>query len=277
MLQKIYCAAVTLIIAASIANAETRPGGIADLRIAKDGKGAVAEAWLAGPTDRYRHFVLGSNYEASSLVVRLKNGQTITLELGVNSVFEDREPRFADLDGDGSDEIVVVRSYMTKGAAVAVVGLRDGALKIIAETPPTGRPNTWINPAGIADFDGDGQLDIAYVQMPHILGLLRLWTFRDGKFVEIATLPDTSNHIAGSPHLRLSAVADFDGDGTSDLAIPSRDRRTLRFIRFKGGAREIGRKSLPKPAASDFSLLTVQGKPVVRVPHADKTSTDVTF
>ena len=31
-----------------------------------------------------------------------------------------------------------------------------------AETPPTGSPNTWLNPAGIADFDGDGMADIAY-------------------------------------------------------------------------------------------------------------------
>ena len=44
-------------------------GAIPDLRVTK-GTGTIAEAWLADPTDRYRHFVLGSRYEAASLVVR---------------------------------------------------------------------------------------------------------------------------------------------------------------------------------------------------------------
>ena len=69
--------------------------------------------------------------------------------------------------------------------------------------------------------------------MPHVLGRLRLWTMRNGQLVEIATLDDTSNHAAGSPHLRLSAIADIDGDGLPDLIIPTLDRRSLRAISFK--------------------------------------------
>jgi hypothetical protein len=146
-------------------SAETKPpGALPDLRIAT-GAGRIAEAWFADPTTRYKHFVLGANYEAASLVVRLRDGTTRKLQLPSDSVFEDREPRLADLDGDGIDEIIVVRTYLDRGAALAVVALRDDKLKIIAETPPTGRPNTWRNPAGIADFDGDGRLDIAEVQM----------------------------------------------------------------------------------------------------------------
>jgi hypothetical protein len=235
-----------------------------DLRIAK-GRNHIAEAWLADATTRYRHFVLGAPYEAASIVAHLKDGRTVKLTLPGDSVFEDRQPRLADLDGDGRDEIVLVRSYLERGAALAVVALVDDRLKIVAETSPTGARHTWINPAGIADFDGDGRLDVAYVQMPHVLGRLRIWTLHAGKLIEIASTPNTANHVAGSRQIGLAAVADFNGDGTMDLAVPSLDRRWLRFITFKGGARELRRVQLPSPAVSDFSLDAENGKPVVVV------------
>jgi hypothetical protein len=253
-----------LLLHTTTANAEGRPGALPDLRIAH-GQKNIAEAWLTEPTERYRHFVLGAAYEAASLTVRLKDGRMLTLRLPETSVFEDRIPRLADLDGDGNDEIVLVRSYIDKGSALAVIGLHGYRLAILAETPPTGRPHTWLNPAGIADFDGDGRLDIAYVQMPHVLGRLRVWTLRPEGLREIATFDDTSNHVAGSPRLGLSAIADFDGDGVADLAIPSFDRRSLRFITFNGGARELARAPLPAPAVSDFAIERQGSKPIVAV------------
>lgn len=67
----------------------------------------------------------------------------------------------------------------------------------LAATPYIGRPFRWLAPAGIADFDGDGVKDVAYVETPHIGGILRIWSFRDNQPREIASAPGYSNHRIG--------------------------------------------------------------------------------
>ena len=226
----------------------------------------IAAAWFSGPTERYRHFALGTEHEAETLVVSTTDRKVFRLQLPADSVFEDREPRLADVDGDGLDEVIVVRSYLKTGAALAVVAVRTDGLEIMAETPPLGAPFQWLNPAGVADFDGDGRPDIALVRMPHRIGELELWTLKEGKLMRIITEDDVSNHAIRSHQFRLSAIADFDGDGLSDLAIPSFDRRSLRILSFRGGrVREIDRIALPAVAAENFTVEMRDGRPAVGV------------
>ena len=62
------------------------------------------------------------------------------------------------------------------------------------------------------------------------IGMLELWSWRDGALHKIAELPDTANHIAGTRAIDMAAVADFDGDGIADIASPSLDRTHLRIV-----------------------------------------------
>ena len=56
---------------------------------------------------------------------------------------------------------------------------------------------------GVADFNGDGQMDIAYVDRPHLARTLRIWSFvpgglaRTGELREIASAGGLSNHRIG--------------------------------------------------------------------------------
>lgn len=250
---------VTLVATVGPPRQEPPNGALRDGRVAL-GKGSIARAWLADPTDRYGHAVLGDAIEAGSVAIQRRDGATDTVRLSADAVFEDLEPRIADL-GDGRERVVVVKSYLRRGAALAVIGERDGRFSIVAETPPIGTPNRWLNPAGVADFDGDGRTDIALVRMPHAAGVLELWSWRDDRLTKTLEFGDTSNHAIGSRVLRMAQVADFDGDGHPDLAIPSFDRRELRIVAFAPRVRDIARVRLPARVTSEIAVLNPEASP----------------
>jgi hypothetical protein len=253
---RIASAAATLIPAQAPGFPAVPPGGLSDGRVAS-GDGAIARAWLAHPTDRYRHGVLGDAIEAGTLVIERSDGRTGTVASGANAVFEDLWPRIATLDG--VDRIVVVKSYLQRGSALAIIDAES--MKVTAETPPIGRAHAWLNPAGIADFDGDGTADIALVRQPHVVGLLQLWSWQDRQLRKVAEVPDTSNHFIGSKALGMSWMADFDADGYPDLAVPSLDRRSLRLIAFVPKVRDIARIALPARIATNIGPTGIGGRP----------------
>lgn len=197
--------------------------------------GNISVAWLVEPTQRYRHGILGDRVEASSLRLQGRNGGLSELRLGRASVFEDLRVRIVDLDGDGDDEAVVVRTYLDDGAALAVYGFSDGRVTRLAETPPIGLTHRWLNPAAAADFDGDGRIEIAYVETPHIGGTLRLFEFDGEELIQKYEYFGFSNHAIGSREQDMAAVLDWNGDGVLDLALPDARRTALRIITFRDG------------------------------------------
>jgi len=202
----------------------------------------VYAAWYTQPTTRYAHGILGDAIEAGELTVETSTGDTLTYTLPENQVFEDRTPRLVDLDGFGKTQIITILSDQTKGGSIAVFGVRKGKLELVAQTPYIGRSNRWLNIAGIDDFDGDGKTQIAAVWTPHIGGTLKYWTWDKGKLSISGEAYGFSNHFIGSREQELSTVNDFNGNGVSDLALPSADRKAVRIMTFKGPAR--GKKVL---------------------------------
>ena len=192
-------------------------------------------AWLTSPTDRYQHGVLGDAVEAGGLAVEDPVGVIAHYKVSDNAVFEDRFARIVDVDGDGSDEILVVKSYLNAGASVAVFSVARGGIVELAESEPIGLANRWLNPIGAADFDGDGTVEIAVVRTPHIGGILIFYRLIGNKLTEVARYWGFSNHQIGSRFLGLSAIADFNGDGIADIAVPTADRRVLRLLSFANG------------------------------------------
>ncbi|UCH74751.1 MAG: VCBS repeat-containing protein [Rhodospirillales bacterium] len=199
----------------------------------------IRAAWLAGPTERYRHGVLGDAIEAATLKVETAGGDILAYQLPDHAVFEDLTPRLVDLDGDGRDEILVVRSSAGLGAAIVMLAVRDGNLQLIAEAPPIGRANRWLNPVGAGDFDGDGRKEIAVVQTPHIGGVLILYRVEGRRLVEMARAHGYATHVIGSTVLGMASVLDLDGNGADDIVLPDQTRGRLVAVGYADQALRV--------------------------------------
>lgn len=223
-----------------------------------EGSGARS-AWYADPTARYDHGILGDMVEGGSLVVRDSAGTEHRLTLPETMVFEDLTPRIADIDGDGRNDVVTIRTTIDAGAAIAVYSVPDGALAETAAIAPIGLTHRWLNIAGIADFNGDGQLDVALVKTPHIGGRLEIWTMRNGALARLAAAEGFSNHFIGSTELGMAAAADIDGDGAAELAVPDDTRAVIRIVELAGGTiRQIASVPLGGPVATAIAAVQLE-------------------
>lgn len=72
----------------------------------------------------------------------------------------------------------------------------------LAATGYIGRPFRWLAVAGAADMDGDGHVEIAYVDRPHLAKTLMVWRYLPqsdgvGKLELIAKMTGLINHRIG--------------------------------------------------------------------------------
>ncbi len=183
-------------------------------------------AWLIDPVTRYDHGVIGDAIEAGGFQVRM-NGHVHTYKLDKDAVFEDRRVRLADLTGDGRPEAIIIKSYLKRGAAIAVFALTDNGIKPLAETAPIGRPHRWLNIAGVVNTP-KGPL-IAAVITPHLTGSLRLYRLSGRSLRETGRINGYTNHIIGTRNLDLGQIV------KGDIILPTIDRRRLALISVSGG------------------------------------------
>ena len=149
----------------------------------------------------------------------------------LSRVFEDFAPRLWDITGDGRPEIVAVESDLSLGARLAVWEVVEdasgAALRRLATTAYLGTKHRWLAPIGVADFDRDGTMEIAYVEKPHLDRVLRLVRLEGNRFAHVASLAGVTNHAIGQEHVEslvrtcggVSEIIALSGDGQSVLAI----------------------------------------------------------
>lgn len=205
--------------------------------VAEQSGPALLDAQYAAPTDRYPHGVLGDEIEHGALVLHYAAPRSsVTLTLPQERVFEDTAPRLADVDGDGRREAVVVESHQRLGARLAVY-TGNG---LMAATPWIGQRFRWLAPAGIGDLDGDGAVEIAYIDRPHLAKTLRIWRMENGALREVASLGGLTNHRIGESDI---AGGLRNCGAQPELVLATRDWSRLVAVRLEGStltSRDIG-------------------------------------
>ncbi len=165
----------------------------------------ITSAEYSEPTGRYGHGILGDAIEWGALVLSVNTCadcatgpqiKTVLIRLPDTRVFEDIAPRLIH-DENGQPLVMVVETDLKLGARLALydqTGLR-------AATPFIGQSHRWLAPIGAADLDGDGSIEIAYIDRPHLAKRLRIWRLIGDKLALVAQMNGLTNHRIGWDHI----------------------------------------------------------------------------
>jgi hypothetical protein len=213
---------------------------------------------FSGPTDRYPHGALGDKIEWSQLVVSSEEPSFSgdVFELPDDEVFEGLFPLIADLDGDGQQEIITTVSDPSNGARLVAFRLESDKLVKIAESEPVGTGFRWLHQIAVAPFGPAGEIEIAVVETPHVGGIAKFYKLDGDKLVLTASeAGGYMSHLNGSRNLDQAVAGDFDGDGSVELLVPSRDQQTLIALRRVGDSiEEVWRLEMGSRLSSNLTV-----------------------
>jgi len=230
--------------------------------IAESDDGSVF-AQYTNPTEKYQHGVLGDQLEAAQLVVNIE-GSFYTKTLEEDYVFEDISPRLYDVDRDGEIEFICIRTHLEKGAGIVIYKEINGSLELMSYVKEIGQSNKWLNPVAIQNLDDDINIEIAWVQTPHIGGVLKLAEFTNASEPYRMFVQDSiqffKNHAIGETNLCMSLVT-MNQSGKS-IFIPNQSGEAVSEIAMIQGKFEVIDEftldvDYSKPLEEQLSLITV--------------------
>ena len=210
------------------------PGYLLDSRVAYDTARLVL---LTAPSERYPHGILGDRSEATGFrIVDVRNEPNVAAEFTLDEgVFESLGPILADMDEDGIAEIILTRSDSRFGARLELYSGTD----LVAAGMPVGTAFRWIHAIAVAPTGPDGEIELIAVKTPHIGGILEYYSLIGDKLIIVHERGGVSTHRIGSRNLDMALTGDFNGDGKTEVLVPSQDFSRLLSIRRTASGSEI--------------------------------------
>lgn len=209
-------------------------------------KTGLVAVYVGATNQRYVHGILGDNYEGSGLaVIKLTATQFGVLtrsDLQGEDVFEGISPFWADVNGDGTEDLVTTVSNSTVGSWIRVY-LFDGT-QFIGEvnSDPLGADSRWIQQLAFAPFGPNGENEIVAVKTPEINGAVQFLRYNAeaNKLDTVAELEGYTAHMIGSINVDMAVAGDFNGDGQPEIVLPSQDRTRIAGLQHTAeGVREM--------------------------------------
>ncbi len=230
-----------------------------DSRVLTDPRGRALV--LTGPTSSYGHGVLGDMVEATGFSIISDGIPPIHAKMSQGRVIEGTSAIWADLDGDGTWEVIVTTSHASDGARIDVYA-ETGEPK--ATGPPIGSGNRWRHQIAAAPFGPGGQMEIASVRTPHIGGMVEFFAL-NGKWLKLAASKrGYSSHAIGSRNLDMAVAGDLDLDGRVELLVPTNSMRALAGLRrTRTGVEEAWRLELPGRLSTNVAVAALGGRAVI--------------
>ncbi len=216
-------------------------------------------ALYANATDqRYTHGIMGDALEAATLLVLDVRDSRIRLlarvDLPGEDVYEGIAPFWADVDGDGVEDLVTTVANGALGARLRAYIWDGGAIIQAVDGPPVGQGKRWRHQLSAAPFGPAGQIEIAATLRPHIVGALEFYRLGGDALEQTATFPGVTTHALGSRNLDQTAAGDFNGDGRPEVLAMDLERRAVVAVqRDESGAREVWRLEAGAEITSNFA------------------------
>jgi hypothetical protein len=205
--------------ARTIRTADWNGDGKPDLVVLGEGPRLMRES--GSKTPRF-----GAGAKGISVFLNQGDGSWKTLRSSDKQQLFGDQVEVADVDGDGRLDIVT-SSSVNRGNTILNYGQPDGTWKNAAV--PTLRPGITFTVA-LADFDGDGKLDLAVGYSATEGGIQRggldVHLQRpEGQWERVAIWNE-----APDPQVTAIAAGDLDGDGKADMVAMTGDGRRMAFI-----------------------------------------------
>ena len=228
-----------------------------DARLVMNRKGQVA--LYANATDqRYAHGVLGDAIEGATLIVLEARDSEIRvlarIDLPGEQVFEGIAPFWADIDGDGVEDLVATVADSTFGARLRAYVWDGSRIREEIDGAAIGRGNRWRHQLTAGPFGPAGEIEIVDVVTPHIDGILEFSRFAGNAISADTRFTGVTSHLIGSRNLDQTAAGDFNGDGQPEALVMDRSRKQVIAVQHEiGGAQEIWRLDAGAEIVSNFA------------------------